>query len=278
MAVYPLSPIGVKKAERLFGGSGINETMILSALQGCMGVLHGDHPDDPSAVRATVLDFAFFAGDADTAAAEELIRTVTAPLNAALQQETGRWKARFLAIHPGAQTFDRYAIKKEPDVFDKEKLSGYLSLLPEGYALVPMEEQYYRRCLEADWSRDLVAGFRDWEAFAAHGLGWLAIAPDGSIAAGASTYSWYKGGIEIEIDTSPAHRRKKLALVTGARLILDCLSRGLYPSWDAANLASVALAEKLGYHLDHHYNCWYLPGLDADGGAAVDPRLNLGKE
>ena len=259
MAVYPLSPIGVKKAERLFGGSGINETMILSALQGCMGALHGDHPDDPSAVRATVLDFAFFAGDADTAAAEELIRTVTAPLlNAALQQETGRWKARFLAIHPGAQTFDRYAIKKEPDVFDKEKLSGYLALLPEEYALVPMEEQYYRRCLEADWSRDLVAGFRDWEAFAAHGLGWLAIAPDGSIAAGASTYSWYKGGIEIEIDTHPDHRRKGLAYGCGAALILECLSRGLYPSWDAANEQSVRLAKKLGYLESGPYDSWGL--------------------
>ena len=31
-------------------------------------------------------------------------------------------------------------------------------------------------------------------------------------------------------------------------MILECLSRGLYPGWDAANRASVALAESLGYH------------------------------
>lgn len=39
----------------------------------------------------------------------------------------------------------------------------------------------------------------------------------------------------------------------GAALILQCLQRGLYPSWDAANMESVALAEKLGYVLDHPY-------------------------
>ena len=37
-------------------------------------------------------------------------------------------------------------------------------------------------------------------------------------------------------------------------MILECLSRGLYPSWDAQNLQSVALAEKLGYHYSHTYS------------------------
>ena len=36
-----------------------------------------------------------------------------------------------------------------------------------------------------------------------------------------------------------------------AALILQCLEEGLYPSWDAQNMISVHLAEKLGYELDH---------------------------
>ena len=36
-------------------------------------------------------------------------------------------------------------------------------------------------------------------------------------------------------------------------LILECLERGWYPSWDAQNKESVALAEKLGYHFDYEY-------------------------
>ena len=58
------------------------------------------------------------------------------------------------------------------------------------------------------------------------------------------------------IDTRENHRRRGLAYVCGARLILECLDRGLYPSWDAQNKASVALAEKLGYH----YSPMYLKG------------------
>lgn len=66
-------------------------------------------------------------------------------------------------------------------------------------------------------------------------------------------YTIYPGGIEIEIDTKPDYRGRGLATACGAALILECLRRGLYPSWDAHDLRSVALAEKLGYHRDHPY-------------------------
>ena len=79
---------------------------------------------------------------------------------------------------------------------------------------------------------------------------------DGEIVAGASSYSVYRQGIEIEIDTRKDYRKKGLALICGARLILECLDRGLYPSWDAQNRASVALAQKLGYHYAYAYTAY----------------------
>ena len=82
------------------------------------------------------------------------------------------------------------------------------------------------------------------------------ILKDGEPVSGASSYSGYRGGIEIEIDTRKDFRRKGLAFVCGAKLILECLDRGWYPSWDAHNLWSVALAEKLGYHFDHEYEAY----------------------
>ena len=63
----------------------------------------------------------------------------------------------------------------------------------------------------------------------------------------------YDGGIEIQVGTKPEFRRQGLALACSAQLILACLSRGLYPSWDAQNKASVILAERLGYHFDFEY-------------------------
>lgn len=44
-----------------------------------------------------------------------------------------------------------------------------------------------------------------------------------------------------------------MARACGARLILECLDRGLYPSWDAQNPWSAALAEQLGYRFCHTY-------------------------
>ena len=63
----------------------------------------------------------------------------------------------------------------------------------------------------------------------------------------------YNGGIEIEIATRKDYRRKGLATICGARIILECMDRNLYPSWDAQNKWSVALAEKLGYHYERTY-------------------------
>lgn len=73
------------------------------------------------------------------------------------------------------------------------------------------------------------------------------------MVSGASSYTVYRDGIEIEIDTREDERRKGLALACGARLILECLACGRYPSWDAHNKGSLALAEKLGYHPDGTY-------------------------
>ena len=76
---------------------------------------------------------------------------------------------------------------------------------------------------------------------------------DGEVLSGASSYSVYDGGIEIEIDTREDCRRRGLAAACAARLILACLDRGWYPNWDAANPASAALAEKLGYRVARAY-------------------------
>ena len=78
----------------------------------------------------------------------------------------------------------------------------------------------------------------------------MVILRDGVPVSGASSYSSYRDGIEIQIDTKREYRRKGLASISGAALILECLERGLYPSWDAQNKESVILAKKLGYHYD----------------------------
>ena len=114
-------------------------------------------------------------------------------------------------------------------------------------------------CRNNGWANDLVSQFKDYDTYRKLGLG-VVVLKDGELVAGASSYSRYNEGIEIEIDTREDHRRKGLAYVCGAKLILECLKKSLYPSWDAQNKWSVALAEKLGYHFSHEYTAYEIMG------------------
>ena len=104
-----------------------------------------------------------------------------------------------------------------------------------------------------DWTDQ----FDDYEQFRRLGLG-VVLIRNGEIVSGASTYTRYSRGIEIQIDTHKDCRGMGYASITGASLMLEALDRGLYPSWDAANLISLRLAEKLGYRFSHAYHAYAL--------------------
>lgn len=244
-------------AEALF--EGWQETIIWSCLQNIMGKIYTNAADRPDSAMALLGDFCFFAGEPD----RELVLykpescrqdfIIMVPQNEAwggLIEELYGERARRVA---------RYAIKKEPEVFDRAALRKAVETLPPGYSLKQMDGELFRRCKELDWCRDWVAQYENYEAYRRYGLGSV-ILKDGEPVSGASSYSGYLGGIEIEIDTKKEFRRQGLAFICGAKLILECLDRGWYPSWDAQNLWSVALAEKLGYHFDHEYPAYEIDG------------------
>lgn len=230
-----------------------DETIIWSCLQGIMGEVHANLSED--AAVAISGDFAFFAGDPD----EELIRFTSKSCKRDLiimvPQNAGWADLIERCCGDKAKKVTRYAIKKEKDIFDVEKLRQAVLGLPKGYELKTIGEAEYDMCRENGWANDLVSQYKDHAAYKELGLG-VVVLKDGELVAGASSYSTYDKGIEIEIDTREDHRRKGLAYACGARLILECLERGLYPGWDAQNKWSVALAQKLGYHLSHEYTAY----------------------
>lgn len=236
--------------------SGWEETLIWSALDGIMGSCHALSTENPKSAVIVQGDFFFYAGLPEPALLDYLpegwnggCRLLTPPDEA--------WAAAIEAhFGAAAQREIRYAIKKEPGVFDKAKLLEARSGAPA--PILPIDEALYHRCLASDWSRDLVSRYETFEDFSRLALGFVAVSV-GEILSGAACYCTYDKGIEVEIDTHPDHRRKGLALGCGAALILECMNRDLYPSWDAANPGSVALAEKLGYHFSHEYPVYYIP-------------------
>lgn len=228
------------------------ETLIWSCLQGIMGKIYANDLNTPTSAMAIIGDFTFFAGNPSI----ELVsyKPIWCTQNFMIMvPQNEHWKTLITQFYgEKAKIVSRYATKKEPHVFDKDKLETAVASLPGQYTLSLIDRRLYQMCKAEAWSNDLVSQFSSYEKYHKLGIG-VVICQENIIVSGASSYSRYREGIEIEIDTKKEYRRKGLAYVCGAKLILECLNRDLYPSWDAQNKSSVALAEKLGYHYSHTY-------------------------
>ena len=232
------------RAEKLF--EGWQETLIVSCLQKVMGKIFVTDPDDPESAFAFVGCFGFFAGIPD----RELVKNIPEGF-VILAPQNEAWEEMIEEVYPGAKKVTRYAIRKDTR-FDTASLQKNLMMLPEGYELKEIDAELYDRCLENPATADFVSSFESKEKYLKDGRG-MVIVKNGEIVSGASSYTRYREGIEIEVDTVESERRKNLALIVCSALILRCLKEGLYPSWDAQNMGSVRLAEKLGYEFDHEY-------------------------
>ena len=232
------------KTKALFDGW--EETLIYSCLQKVMGKVFVTEPDDPKSAFAFVGCFGFFAGDTD----RELVENTPYGFSILVPQNEA-WAKLIEDVYPDAKKVTRYAIRKDTR-FDTASRKRNLLMLPGGYTLREIDEEVYDKCLTSPVTADFVSSFETKEKYLKYGRGMVIIKND-EIVSGASSYTRYKEGIEIEVDTVEQERRKHLALIVCSALILRCLEEGLYPSWDAQNMGSVHLAEKLGYEFDHEY-------------------------
>lgn len=235
------------KVEKLF--EGWKETLIYSCLQKVMGKIFVTDIDEPKSAYAFVGCFAFYAGEPD----RELILNKPEGFVIMVPQDEA-WAGLIEECFPASKRVTRYAIRKDT-TFDTEKLKAFVNELPEGYELHSIDADLFDRCLAEPFAADFVSSFKDKDSYLKLGRGIVAV-KDGRIVSGASSYTRYNEGIEIEVDTASDERQKNLATSVCAALILRCLDEGLYPSWDAQNMISVHLAEKLGYEFDREYTAF----------------------
>lgn len=153
------------------------------------------------------------------------------------------------------QRFIRYEFNKAHTKFDRQQLHGFILSVEPEYKVVKMDESLFYQALKDGFTADFCSFFSSLDEFLKHGVGYVVVNNDGIIA-GASSYTYCEGSIEITIGTKEDYRRKGLALACASKLILECLGRNIYPRWDAANKESVALAEKLGYHFEKEYEVY----------------------
>ena len=169
-----------------------------------------------------------------------------------------KWEKLIKECYPDAPKDTRYAINHDA-IFDKEKLQAMVDALPEGYELRFIDSKVYNMIKKVDDDDliELIDWFDNKKQFLELGLGY-AVIKDKEVVGGASTAYRFPTGIDIEVDVHKKHRRKGLASAASAKLILYCLEKGFKPTWDAANMKSVRLSEKLGYTFSHKYHCYWI--------------------
>lgn len=234
----------------LFAGQ--TDSVISASLQGYHGRVWADDATSPRSALILCGDFCFLGGIPSAA----LLRHFPIPA----QQEriifmppSPEWETLLREVYQSALTPSlRYAMKKEKELLSPEKLYPILDTLPETYHIKQIDDALYHQLLTGDWCKDFVSNFRDAADFLQNGLGFVIVQGE-QILSGASSYTRCADGIEVEIATHPDYRKLGLASICGAKLVLVCIERGWYPHWDAANLTSVRLSEKLGYHFSHQY-------------------------
>lgn len=236
-------------AAPLFGELATTDGCVAAGLSGEFGRLWVDDAAAPATVHLH-LDFHFLYGDPGTPAAAAIVHA----LPDRLAINTGpSWEAPLRAAYGEAlERYTRTAYGRAPH--DRARLAAFIDALPDGYRLVRVTAENVERFAALDSS--LTGSFRDLAHYVARGIG-FAVEHDGAIVAGCSSFA--RGGdiVEIEIDTAREHRRRGLALATGAAFVLHCLEHGLEPHWDAANEGSSRLADKLGFGEARPYPAWY---------------------
>lgn len=226
--------------------SSLQDSLIQSCIQNYFGRAWVDQKRNPTSGKIVVSDFAFLAGQPDI----EILHCGmdgTKQHPQTLVADRTEWFAWIEKEFAGKyKRIERYALKKEGDIFDRDRLEQYVTKIAKDYEIRLIEKEDVAALMQEEWSHDFCCNYKDANDFMQRGIG-VVICDEDEIVAGASSYTSYREGIEIEIITRQDYRKKGLAHASGAKLILECLQRGLYPNWDARNMTSVQVAKDLGY-------------------------------
>ncbi len=240
------------------------DVLLRGAVEGTMGRVWVPRLENSPYCLVVVGDFAYLLGlpPKGEPALDLKSQIYQSADQAFLYPQNERWadwlEDEFLGL---IRPVSRYALKKDEHHFDIGQLKGYISGIPEGIRIKRIDERLYRLALKAEWSRALCVNFENYEHFSRYCFGYAAM-KGREMLAGCSAYGVSEGMMEIEVDTRKDWRRKGLALACSAAFLLECLEKGLTPNWDAVNLQSVGLAEKLGYVYDGEYQVYRLKELE----------------
>lgn len=251
MIEIPLTRANRTLLAAAFNGQKRVDLGIDSAIEGEMGRVFVDRMENPTAFVVEQGElFCYFAGDPRAASGRDLIGQL--PRRRLLMPSEPDWLAVAQEIYADQLvrtrrfSFSSLALSAEvlERLLQKSSLSQQVQRVDVPAAGMPSS-------LVKLWN------FGSAEDFVARGIGYCLV--HGNRMRGAVYSSLVSSsGIEVSIYVQPDYRRRGVATVLASHLLIWCLERNLEPHWDAANLESCRLAEKLGYVQTGTYDAYFL--------------------
>lgn len=232
----------LKKAKFLFND--IRFYMGNSVLEGCMGECFVDNISSPKFAFLLVRNYCFISGEIEEKELKDVIRSFNLKDKTIIASD--KIKAQIKNLFPDYKIITRYSIKKNPK-FDESKLNDFINSLHKKYKIRPTDDDLAKR-IKTEKFINITDDYEN------KGIGFCCFYKN-EIVGVASSNIIYKHGIEVNVKTSAEHRQQGIALALASCLILECIKRNMFVSWDAAHLGSVILAEKLGFAYHSEYEC-----------------------
>jgi hypothetical protein len=227
--------------------------IIFPALDQGRGTVVSNSLETPTVACLHLTTINAVAGDSSSPDAKEVIRSIE-PMQSVFAPDSS-W-AQIIKEEWGERLGVLQRIKLSPKSLDINHLKHLKSQLPPGYTLESMDLETIKK-LDKRKSMHILNFFGSSEDFYKMGLAFC-IKFEGKVASMASTYTPFTDMFEVEIDTfDEQHRRKGLATVASAALLVYALEHGIIPHWDAENQASLHLALKLGYVEPDYWDAYY---------------------
>jgi GNAT superfamily N-acetyltransferase len=237
------------KLTGLFANHKRMRMVIDAVLEGQFGTAFADTEDEPQLAQLTLRKaFQVFGGDSQHPLAREVLQNL--PMSFVLL-DSDAWRELLFQIH-GERVKRQPRTAFSSAALDIDRLRSFVQRIPTGFQVQRVSVDMAQRMAEELETRATLHAFQSAEDFVERGIGFAAHS-DRRIVCAATSVIICSRGIEIQIVTHPDFRRRGLATATSAALISYCLEHNLEPEWDAENLASVKLAEKLGYVATESY-------------------------
>jgi GNAT superfamily N-acetyltransferase len=222
-------------------------------VEGQMGRAFVDDIDKPTCYCVNNSIFWYFTGDAATPAAERMMRQF--PANHLLMHSGTGWAELAQKVFGDKlQSETRYSMSS--DTLTPDHLSGILENSKYHGRIVPIDAVIAERMTSQPKSYLEIDDFDSITDFCERGFGFTML--DGEEFMGAASSALVcSTGIEVSVYVVKKYRERGVATALCANLLLESLTRGLRPHWDACCPESVKLAKKLGYTFVETYESYF---------------------